>query len=438
MSGAFAGLILVIGLYLHWVVPWQRRNLVILFIGLAIGSLLWPEATVIAFALVALQSLPGGLSQAVPRWLMVALLLSPLVFQKVWQTQAVGLSYVSFLALALYLDTQKSGEMVSWKDRLWFSSFFPLIPAGPIERWSNVRPQLPTKRVFDRGLFVSGLLLISLGIFKKVVIADRLSDLAVDSQKDFLSYSGIGMWAYLGLCLIQIYCDFSAVIDLARGVCRLFGIEVMDNFDRPYLADSVQDIWQRWHISLVSWLRETVYNPIALRTRSVTLASAAVLLLVGLWHGVKWQMVLWALYWLLLFWWAVFLRTKGWRLGIPLYGRRALCVLAMAFSTVFMIPDSLSELSSVVGRVFFVGVPSPTEQKTLSISQVDLLIAIVGFSVVLVFEMFTAQLAVNYRSLGGAISSRIQALSILLIIGFLFLTVAFGASRWVNFVYMRY
>lgn len=438
MNVILAGAVSVIGLYLHWVLPARWRNTVLTFTSLSVGTVIWPEATAVAIVLVAIQLLARESASGWVRWLTVGLLVSPMIYQKVGNGQITGLSYVSFLALALYLDAAKSGERVSWVNRLRLGLLFPLIPAGPIERWSNIRPQFECRRVFDRGFFISGLLLIALGLFKKVVIADRLSELAVNSQKNFLLYSGIDIWAYLALCLIQIYCDFSAVIDIARGVCRLFGIEVMDNFNRPYLADSVQDIWQRWHISLVSWLRETVYNPIALRTRSVTLASAAVLLLVGLWHGAKWQMILWASYWLLLFWLAVLFRKKGWRIGLPLFLRRALCVLAMAFSTVFMIPDSAPELLSVIARTFFISAASSVDQKSLLISRWDLLVVISGFSIILIFEMFMEKLATKYRFPRPEIPVRIQALSVVLIFFFVFLSVAFGVSRWENFVYMRY
>lgn len=438
MNVVFAGIAAIFGLWLHWVVPSHWRNKVLLLVSLAVGWSLWPEATMVAIVLVGIQSWPIEKGSRWKHWLMVVTLSSPLIYQKLGIGQITGLSYVGFLALAHYLDSHKSGEKVSWASRLSAFSLFPLIPAGPIERWANLRPQFENRRLFDRGFFISGLLLIVLGLFKKVVIADRLSELAVDSNKSFLFYSGISMWSYLGLCLLQIYCDFSAVIDIARGICRLFGLEVMDNFNRPYLADSVQDIWRRWHISLVSWLRDTVYNPIAVRTRSVMLASAAVLLLVGLWHGLKWQMILWASYWLILFWLAVLLRTNGWQLGFPIVVRRGLCVLAMAFSTVFMIPDSISELVTVLKRSLFLELPNLSDQKALILSRSDLLVVLAGFAIVLLVEMFMENLAIKYTLPRLSISRQVQFVSACLIAFFLFLTIAFGVSRWENFVYMRY
>lgn len=438
MNGIFAGIAAIIGLCLHWSVPASWRNSVLLATSLLVGAALWSEATLVAIVLVGIQILPIQSARGWHKWIIVSALLSPMIYQKIWNAPIVGLSYVSFLALALYLDSLKSSQRVSWLSRMQVGLFFPIIPAGPIERWSNLGPQYAGPRAFNRSLFISGLFLIAFGLFKKVVVADRLSELVVDPQKNFLSYWGPDMWSYLGLCLLRIYADFSAITDIARGTCRLFGIEVMDNFDRPYLADSVQDIWRRWHISLVSWLRETVYNPIAVRTRSVTLASAAVLFLVGLWHGIKWQMVVWALYWLLLFWVAVLFRTKGWRIGLPIFVRRALCIIAMAFSTVFMIPETLSDLVTVISSSFFFGSAAVVDQKALMISQWDLRIVLVGFFLILVVEKFSVDLAIKYQVARPMVPFKAQAISAGLILFFLFLTVAFGVSRWENFVYMRY
>lgn len=435
MISLFAGVLAILSLYIYWSLSPSWRGNYFLAVSLVFGLLLWPTAVVIAVCLTAVQVL---LSEKLPKGLMILVLLLPLIAQKLLSVSEVGVSYVSFLALGLYLDNLKSKSKTSFLQGIGFTAFFPIVPVGPIERIENMKAQMTEPRIFDRGIFISGFLLIAVGLFKKIVVADRLSELAVDSEKVFLFYSSVKMWAFFLLSLLQIYFDFSAVIDIVRGISRLFGFEVMDNFDRPYLASTVQGIWQRWHISLVSWLRDVVYNPIALKTRSVTAASGAVLVLVGLWHGLKWQMVAWALYWLSLFWWSVLLRRKGIRLQLPIWIRRLLCVLIMAFSTAFMIPGSLNELVQILGRAFFLSTPNAVETAALLVSETDLIVALAGFGIVLIFEAYMDQLAVRYSRKMKNVSLKTQYISMALIIFFVFLTVAFGVSRWEKFVYMRY
>lgn len=436
MSEVAAAIVFILGLYTFWMSPARWRPWILISVSLLVGGLLWQMALATSVCLIAVHQLMVG---RFPHWLISVILIAPLVAQKAFDLRIVGLSYATFLILGLHFDSKRENFDPGPAGRFAFGLFFPIIPVGPIERWRNLGSQLFSGRPFAKEIFLSGLLLIAFGIFKKLVIADRLSDLAVDSSKTFLHYSNVDMWFYMGLCLVQIYCDFSGVIDIARGVSRLFGIEVMDNFDRPYLAESVQDIWRRWHISLVSWLRDNVYNPIALRTRSVVAASGAVLLSVGLWHGVKWQMVVWALYWLALFWAAVFLRKRGIRFKLPVWLKRALCVLAMAFSTVFMIPGSLDELITVLGRTMFLNSLDPIMYKPLMISLTDAYVVMAGLAIVFVFETYMPALKLKYANAAlPEISKSVAITTVALIFTFVYLTVTFGISQWRAFVYLRY
>lgn len=233
-----------------------------------------------------------------------------------------------------------------------FLIFFPILPVGPIECVKNLGLQLIKQRQWRPSHFTSGVLLIALGVFKKVVIADHLSELTKDSGHDSLVYHGYGMWAFVLLSLLQISAGFSSIDDIARGVGRLLGLNIVDNFNRPYLAESVQDNWQRRHISLVSWLRDFIYAPIAIRTRSVVIAPAVVMRLIGMWHELSWRFGLWSLYWLSLFWIAVPLRRRGLQMKVGRLLRRLAMISAMAVSTVFMLPASLSELATLVGNFF--------------------------------------------------------------------------------------
>jgi alginate O-acetyltransferase complex protein AlgI len=422
---------------IHWFVSPRWRNFVLLCGSLSIGIIFWPVTVAVVLALAILQHY---FADRIPSWIMISILLLPLVVQKLWETSVLGLSYGSLMALGLYLDTRR-GLVTSptFEQRFGFATLFPVIPVGPIERWGNLRQAFKSERKFRSEMILSGILLIAFGLFKKIVIGDRLSGLAVDPNQNFLFYSSMSLWAYFGLSLLQIYCEFSGIIHIARGLSRLYGIEIMENFDRPYLAESIQDIWNRWHISLVSWLRDHVYTPIALRTRSVVLASSTVLLLVGLWHGLKWQMVAWSIYWVIPFWIAVALRERGIRPNLPAFLNRLICILIMAYSTVFLSPKTWGDLVIAVERSLFLGQPAAAEVRPLIISDFDLAISLLGFIVVLLFEGQMSRIGIAYSNPEIAtVTTRVKLATAVLAIFFVYLTVAFGVSGWQSFVYMRY
>nr|WP_255215978.1 MBOAT family O-acyltransferase [Pseudenhygromyxa sp. WMMC2535] len=184
---------------------------------------------------------------------------------------------------------------------LLYVCFFPQLIAGPIERASNLLPQfeaLPLHRLRLRDLD-AGARLIIFGLFKKVVLADYCA-LLVD--RVFSAPEAAGGWATLCalyLFTLQIYFDFSAYSEIAKGSARLLGIELVWNFDQPYLVTNISDFWRRWHISLSNWFRDYVYKPLggsrASKSR-VLFNLAATMFLSGLWHGAAWNFVLWGLF----------------------------------------------------------------------------------------------------------------------------------------------
>jgi D-alanyl-lipoteichoic acid acyltransferase DltB (MBOAT superfamily) len=179
-----------------------------------------------------------------------------------------------------------------------FVAFFPQLVAGPIERASHMLSQFARPRRFDAEAAQSGVALIIWGLFKKVVIADSV---AVYADRVFLLEDpGFALlWAGVFAFGIQIYADFSAYSDIARGSARLLGIDLVRNFRHPYLARSPSDFWRRWHISLSMWFRDYVYIPLGGSRRTSKIGNVAVLFVTfaatGLWHGASWTFVLWGL-----------------------------------------------------------------------------------------------------------------------------------------------
>ena len=168
--------------------------------------------------------------------------------------------------------------------------------AGPIERTSNLLPQIKGEHTFHREDAVYGLKLMAWGFFKKLVIADNLAvyvDLVFDTPQD---YPGFAMLLAAFFFTIQIYCDFSGYSDIAIGTAKLFDIRLMQNFNSPYFAASVKEFWSRWHISLSTWFRDYVYIPLG-GNRVGKLRHCANLLVTflvsGLWHGAAFTYIIW-------------------------------------------------------------------------------------------------------------------------------------------------
>jgi alginate O-acetyltransferase complex protein AlgI len=211
----------------------------------------------------------------------------------------VGVSFFTFQSLSYVVDVYR-GEVApvrSWVRYATFVAFFPQLVAGPISRVGSLLPQLDHERPPPGGGQVgSGLLLILRGLVRKVVIADQVAPVVADA---FASAGSGSRWLALAGIVgfaIQIYADFAAYSDIARGSARLFGIELVHNFRQPYLAASVTAFWRRWHISLSTWLRDYLYVPLG-GNRGGRWATArnlfVTMVLGGFWHGAGWGFLAW-------------------------------------------------------------------------------------------------------------------------------------------------
>jgi D-alanyl-lipoteichoic acid acyltransferase DltB (MBOAT superfamily) len=210
-----------------------------------------------------------------------------------------GISFYTFQELAYIVDVY-SGKLRPAKslvDYALFISLFPHLIAGPIQRPAHLLPQVSNPRRLDTSRFFDGLMLIISGLFRKGVIADNcalLANAAFDGKlgEPSLAVLAIGAYAFAW----QIYGDFSGYSDIARGSAQLLGFHFMVNFRQPYLAQSLQDFWRRWHISLSTWLRDYLYIPLGGNRKGErrTYANlAATMLIGGLWHGANWTFIAW-------------------------------------------------------------------------------------------------------------------------------------------------
>ena len=206
----------------------------------------------------------------------------------------VGISFYTFQSLGYAIDVYR-GEREPERDLLRFAlfvSFFPQLVAGPIERSAKLLPQLIAPRPFESARFASGIRLIAWGFFKKLVVADRLGVFVDVAWMSPESCSGTQLLLALYFFAFQIYCDFSAYIDIARGAARCLGVDLSINFQRPYAAPTLREFWRRWHITLMAWFRDYIYIPLGgSRTGHTTRNVLIVFLISGLWHGASWTFI---------------------------------------------------------------------------------------------------------------------------------------------------
>ncbi|MEO0600155.1 MAG: MBOAT family O-acyltransferase, partial [Myxococcota bacterium] len=210
----------------------------------------------------------------------------------------VGISFYTFQTLSYTVDVYRGQQRPEGHFGRFalYVAYFPQLLAGPIERASKLLPQLSEPRPFDPMRLASGLRLAGWGMFKKVVVADRLAAVVDIVYADPAAFGGFAHLVALVFFSIQVYCDFSGYSDIAIGIARTLGVDLIDNFDLPYRSRSMTLLWRRWHISMTLWFRDYVYRPLGgswggpfTTARNLMI----VMVLSGVWHGAKWSLVVW-------------------------------------------------------------------------------------------------------------------------------------------------
>lgn len=210
----------------------------------------------------------------------------------------VGISFYTFQTLSYTIDVYNR-KLQPTKDFIAFSafvSFFPQLVAGPIERATHLLPQFYKERSFDYSKAVDGMRQILWGLFKKIVIADNCAEHANVIFNNSADYSGSTLVLGALFFTFQIYGDFSGYSDIAIGTSRLFGFDLMRNFNFPYFSRDIADFWRRWHISLSTWFRDYLYIPLGgsrggpwMKIRNTFI----IFIVSGLWHGANWTFIVW-------------------------------------------------------------------------------------------------------------------------------------------------
>ena len=212
----------------------------------------------------------------------------------------VGISFYTFHGLSYVIDIYK-GRIEPEKnivDYSLFVSYFPLLVAGPIERATHLLPQLKKKRNFNYANAIDGLRQILWGLFKKVVIADNCALFVNVIFKDYENQSGSNLLLGAVFFAFQIYGDFGGYSDIAIGTSKLFGIDLLKNFNYPYFSRDIAEFWRRWHISLSTWFRDYLYIPLGGSKGGIWMKirnTFIIFLVSGFWHGANWTFIIWGL-----------------------------------------------------------------------------------------------------------------------------------------------
>lgn len=230
----------------------------------------------------------------------------------------LGISFYTFQTMSYVIDVYW-GKVKAEKNLAkvaLFVSFFPQITQGPIGRYKELAPQLFAQRAFSYHDLKYGLQLMLWGFFKKMVIADRIATVVNYVFADYVHISGFGTVVGVVLYAIQDYTDFSGYIDIARGCAKAMGIDMAENFKRPYFSRNVAEFWRRWHITLGAWMKDYVFYPFSLtkgmhkfgkfskkhfgknvgRAMPIAVGNILVFFLVGVWHGANWNYIIWGLF----------------------------------------------------------------------------------------------------------------------------------------------
>jgi len=339
-----------------------------------------------------------------------------------------------------------------------FVSFFPQLTQGPIGRYSELSPQLYNGNPLSADNLKEGGKLLFWGYFKKMVIADRASVVACAVIDNYFNYSGsVILFGVIFYC-IQLYCDFSGGIDIARGSARLFGIKMAENFRRPFFSGSLAEFWRRWHITLGSWLKDYLFYPITLskpfislgrflrkhikgkagKILPTSLATFIVYFVIGIWHGASWKYILFG-FWngiiitssLLLEPYYVSLKKKlhindtmNWYRVISILRTNIIIVVGRYITRASGVGAAVSMLKKTftdfsINTAFFETISS------LGLSLNDYAVILLGVAVIFVFELF--------EELGVRLTEKIEKLGTVPTFMFVFVSVVvficFGIYR---------
>jgi alginate O-acetyltransferase complex protein AlgI len=356
----------------------------------------------------------------------------------------VGLSFHTFQAMSYTIEVYRKNQEAEKHFGIYalYVMFFPQLVAGPVERPQNMLHQFRQKHTFSSQNLLDGTRLLCWGLFKKVVIADRLSvytDAVFNTQSQYHYINVIIAVIFFG---IQIYCDFSGYSDMAIGAARVMGFKLTRNFNRPIFATNIQEFWRRWHISLTSWFRDYVYKPMG-GNRGTPFKTyfnlLAVFLLSGFWHGANYTFIFWGALHGVYIIAQIFLQRNSWlpknnRLAVKIAGF-IITFLLVNFAWLFFRATSLNQAFLMVHNILtgynqvpfgFLLVTGNNEVFGLASFVIALFMIVYG---IVIEKMYTPEL----EELNQAVVKDVLLMAVTI-----FLIVCFGVFQKKSFIYFQF
>jgi D-alanyl-lipoteichoic acid acyltransferase DltB (MBOAT superfamily) len=353
----------------------------------------------------------------------------------------LGLSYYIFQTIGYILDIYR-GSLKAEKNFSRFSLFtlfFPKLLVGPIERAKNILPQLSADLNFKKDNITEGFRLITRGLFKKLVVADRISMYVDAVYSNIHQHNSLTFWVATLLYPIQVYADFSGYTDIAIGTAKLFGINLMDNFKQPLLAKNVSDFWRRWHISLSTWVNDYIYNPIVYKRRDwgnfgIGYALLISFIVIGVWHGASWNYLLFGVLQAFALIYEVLTRNSRKKISkkIPGFIYNSVSILLtflfFTFSLIIFRTTQISDANSIISTMF-------SEPGNLFIdSPSTILFIILGIVIIL-----SADIIREYKIFEGSYLSKtrwaFQHLSYALLLIYILIAGVFDGGQFIYFAF---
>ena len=342
----------------------------------------------------------------------------------------IGLSFFTFSSISYLVDVYKKKTPVqtNWINLALYIGFFGKVNMGPIVQYADMADQL-NDHPQTKELFYQCIMLFLKGMFKKVLIADRLAILfgAMASDTTLL-----GTWLYAISYTLQLYFDFSGYSDMAIGLGRMFGFTFAPNFDHPYIATSAQDFWRRWHISLSRWFRDYLYIPLGGNRAHYIRNIFIVWFATGLWHGANWTFIFWGLYY-----GCFLLLEKYWlkeRLQkLPNWVSHVYALVVIIVGWVFFFSPDILTAFHTVGRMFGLGIGGICSTQTLFYVKTYLVVLVAA----ILFNMPISQY--GWRFVYVLFKQRARLVSVIVYIFFFFVTISFiVSSTYQSFLYFAF
>jgi D-alanyl-lipoteichoic acid acyltransferase DltB (MBOAT superfamily) len=313
----------------------------------------------------------------------------------------IGISYYTFQSIGnlilIYRGTEKAESNIGIYTLLLI--FFPKFLSGPVERSNHFFPQVRNLKSFNPQIVTSGFRLFLFGMFKKVVIANNMSEIVFNTYDNVHLYTGFPLITTLLIQAIYLYCDFSGYTDMALGSAKIFGIDLMPNFNRPFLAKNVTEFWKRWHMSLSLWCNDYIFKPLMIKYRAwgnnaAIFSVFVTFIIIGIWHGANWTFVILGLLQGIAITFEFLTKKQRFKIykklpkELVLWTGRGLTYVFFSLSLVFFYSNNVNDAIYFIAHLFsdftiaFSGYSIVSDKETFTF-------ALVLFVIIFLFEVFS-------------------------------------------------